>query len=164
MISLTRVSRLSRLRGAVRTMLPRTLLARTFVLLSLLIIGSVGIWLTLFGLAEREPRARQLAQLTVSIVNTTSAALIATADRILTASPPDVADLLGALTDGPPGRLWSTHFMHAEPHCSPGLAAAVAPRLWESGRLIQCASPGKTFNSAGLEASAIAVRGELGLG
>ena len=40
--------------------------------------------------------------------------------------------------------------------------AAVAPRLWESGRLIQCASPGKTFNSAGLEASAIAVRGELG--
>lgn len=79
MISLTRVSRLSRLRGAVRTMLPRTLLARTFVLLSLLIIGSVGIWLTLFGLAEREPRARQLAQLTVSIVNTTSAALIAAA-------------------------------------------------------------------------------------
>ena len=40
--------------------------------------------------------------------------------------------------------------------------AAVAPRLWESGRLIQCASPGKTFNSAGLEASAIVVRAELG--
>ena len=40
--------------------------------------------------------------------------------------------------------------------------AAVAPRLWESGGLIQCASPGKTFNIAGLEASAIVVRGVLG--
>ena len=40
--------------------------------------------------------------------------------------------------------------------------AAVAPRLWESGGLIQCMSPGKTFNTAGLEASAIAVCGELG--
>ena len=37
-----------------------------------------------------------------------------------------------------------------------------APHLWESGRLIQCMSPGKTFNTAGLEASAIAVRGEVG--
>ena len=63
--------------SVVRRLLPRTLLGRTFVLLSLLMIGSVSIWLTLFGLAEREPRARQLAQLTVSIVNTTSAALIA---------------------------------------------------------------------------------------
>ena len=35
-------------------------------------------------------------------------------------------------------------------------------QLWESGRLIQCCSPGKTFNSAGLEASAIVVRGVLG--
>lgn len=34
--------------------------------------------------------------------------------------------------------------------------------LWESGRLIQCSSPGKTFNSAGLESSAIAVRGIFG--
>ena len=40
--------------------------------------------------------------------------------------------------------------------------AAIARRLWESGHLIQCMSPGKTFNTAGLEASAIAVRGKLG--
>ena len=60
-------------------LLPRTLLVRTFALLGLLLVGSVCIWLILFGLAEREPRARQLAQLTVSIVNTTSAALIAAA-------------------------------------------------------------------------------------
>lgn len=39
---------------------------------------------------------------------------------------------------------------------------AVSPRLWKSGHLIQCMSPGKTFNTAGLEASAIAVHGELG--
>lgn len=40
--------------------------------------------------------------------------------------------------------------------------ATRSPQLWESGRLIQCASPGKTFNTAGLEASAIIVRGQLG--
>lgn len=57
--------------------LPRTLLVRTFLLVSLLIFSSVAIWLTLFSLAEREPRARQLAQLTVSIVNITNAALVA---------------------------------------------------------------------------------------
>ena len=55
---------------------PRTLLVRTFLLVSLLIFVSVVTWLTLFTLAEREPRARQLAQLTVSVVNLTRAALI----------------------------------------------------------------------------------------
>lgn len=58
-------------------LLPRTLLVRTFLLVSLLIFVSVATWLTLFGLAEREPRAHQLAQLTVSVVNLTKAALIA---------------------------------------------------------------------------------------
>jgi len=59
------------------TLLPRTLLVRTFLLVSLLIFVTVITWLTLFSLAEREPRARQLAQLTVSVVNLTRAALIA---------------------------------------------------------------------------------------
>ena len=58
-------------------LVPRTLLVRTFLLVSLLIFVSVTTWLALFGLAEREPRARQLAQLTVSVVNITQAALIA---------------------------------------------------------------------------------------
>lgn len=40
--------------------------------------------------------------------------------------------------------------------------AVVAPDLWESGRIIQCASPGKTFSIAGLEATAICVHGTLG--
>lgn len=58
-------------------LVPRTLLVRTFLLVSLLIVVTVLAWLTLFTLAEREPRARQLAQLTVSVVNLTRAALIA---------------------------------------------------------------------------------------
>lgn len=33
--------------------------------------------------------------------------------------------------------------------------AKVAPRLWEDGLLLQCASPGKTFAMAGLEAAVI---------
>ena len=60
-----------------RKFVPRTLLFRTFLMLSLLIFVSVASWLTLFALAEREPRARQLAQLAVSVVNLTHAALIA---------------------------------------------------------------------------------------
>lgn len=58
-------------------LIPQTLLVRTFLLISLLIFISVSAWLTLFGLAEREPRAQQLAQLTVSVANLTKAALIA---------------------------------------------------------------------------------------
>ena len=61
----------------VRRFIPRTLLLRTFVLLSVLIFVCVASWLTLFALAEREPRARELAQLTVTIVNLTQAALVA---------------------------------------------------------------------------------------
>ncbi|MEI7611840.1 MAG: ATP-binding protein [Betaproteobacteria bacterium] len=56
---------------------PHTLLARTFVLVSLLIFVSVATWLTLFSLAEHEPHARQLAEMTVSVVNLTNASLIA---------------------------------------------------------------------------------------
>ncbi|MBI2307653.1 MAG: HAMP domain-containing protein [Rhodocyclales bacterium] len=59
--------------------MPRTLLVRTFLLVSLLIVVNVGIWATLFGLATREPKARHLAQLTASAVNLTRAALVAAA-------------------------------------------------------------------------------------
>ncbi|PID97937.1 MAG: aminotransferase [Actinobacteria bacterium] len=40
--------------------------------------------------------------------------------------------------------------------------ALVSPDLWDSERLIQCASPGKTFTTAGLEAAAIFAPGQLG--
>jgi len=59
--------------------LPRTLLVRTFLLVSLLIVVAVGIWAALFGLATREPKARHVAQLTTSVVNLTHAALLAAA-------------------------------------------------------------------------------------
>ena len=71
---------------------PRTLLVRTFLLISVLLCVSVATWLTLFGLAEREPRARELAQLAVSVVNLTDAALIA-------ADPVKRVDLLRDLAD-----------------------------------------------------------------
>lgn len=40
--------------------------------------------------------------------------------------------------------------------------ARVSPQLWDSGRLIHCASPGKTFTIAGLEATAIFTPNTLG--
>lgn len=77
---------------AFRRFWPRTLLVRTFLLISALLFVSVVTWLTLFGLAEREPRARELAQLAVSVVNLTNAALIA-------ADPVRRVDLLKDLAD-----------------------------------------------------------------
>lgn len=58
---------------------PRTLLVRTFLALGVVILATIGIWTTLFGLAEREPRARHLAELTASAINITHAALVAAA-------------------------------------------------------------------------------------
>jgi two-component system osmolarity sensor histidine kinase EnvZ len=78
---------------------PRTLLVRTFLLISLLLFVTVATWLTLFALAEREPRARQLAQLTVSVVNLTRAALVS-------ADPVKRHDLLRDLADREGVRLY----------------------------------------------------------
>ena len=43
--------RIRRALACVRPFLPRTLLVRTFALLGLLLVGSMCIWLVLFGLA-----------------------------------------------------------------------------------------------------------------
>lgn len=56
---------------------PQSLLARTVWLLALLLIVSQIAWLVLFGLYEREPRARQIAHRAVAVVNLTRAALLA---------------------------------------------------------------------------------------
>jgi len=56
---------------------PQSLLARTVWLLVLLLLISQIAWLVLFGLYEREPRARQIAHRAVAIVNLTRAALLA---------------------------------------------------------------------------------------
>jgi two-component system osmolarity sensor histidine kinase EnvZ len=61
----------------VRLPLPQTLFGRSFLFVSLLIFVSGGCWFTLFSLAEREPRALQLADLIASVANLTSAALVA---------------------------------------------------------------------------------------
>lgn len=60
-------------------MLPRTLLARTFVLLALLVLLSTAAWLSLFRFIEAEPRARETAQLAASAVNLIRASLFAAA-------------------------------------------------------------------------------------
>lgn len=59
-----------------------TLLWRTFVLIALLIVLSLAAWFQIFTRFEQEPRARQLAQMLVSIVNLTRASLI-NADPLL---------------------------------------------------------------------------------
>ncbi len=56
---------------------PQSLLARTVWLIALLLIVSQIAWLVLFGLYEREPRARQIAHRAAAIVNLTRAALLA---------------------------------------------------------------------------------------
>lgn len=59
------------------TLIPRTLLLRTFLLVAILMLLSVLAWFAIFRGYEREPRARQLSQMIVSIANLTRVALIA---------------------------------------------------------------------------------------
>jgi len=57
--------------------LPHSLLARTVVLIGGLLVLSLAAWLSLFTLAEQEPRARQIATRVTAVVNLTRAALLA---------------------------------------------------------------------------------------
>ena len=58
------------------TLFPRTLLWRSVLLIALLLAVAHFAWLEIFRASEREPRARQVAQQIVSVVNLTRAALI----------------------------------------------------------------------------------------
>ncbi len=58
------------------TFFPRTLLWRTFLLIAALICASVAAYFQIFRLYDREPRARQIAQMVASVVNLTRAALV----------------------------------------------------------------------------------------
>jgi two-component system osmolarity sensor histidine kinase EnvZ len=60
-------------------MIPRSLLARTFLLLAALVVLTTAAWLSLFRYIEAEPRARETAQLAASAVNLIRAALFAAA-------------------------------------------------------------------------------------
>ncbi len=69
------------------TLVPRSLLWRTVLLLALLLVAGHFAWLQLFRVSEREPRALQVAQQIASVVNLTRSALI-------TADPAKRIDLL----------------------------------------------------------------------
>jgi two-component system osmolarity sensor histidine kinase EnvZ len=73
------------------TILPRSLLWRTFILLASLVILSTTAWFLIFRAYESEPRARALSQNLVSVVNLTRVALI-------TAQPGRRHDLLEDLS------------------------------------------------------------------
>ena len=55
---------------------PRSLLWRTFVIIAVLLLVSVLAWVQLFRFYEREPRARQISQQIIAILNLTRAALV----------------------------------------------------------------------------------------
>ena len=55
---------------------PRSLLWRTFVIIAVLMFVSVLAWVQLFRFYEREPRARQISQQIIAILNLTRAALV----------------------------------------------------------------------------------------
>jgi two-component system osmolarity sensor histidine kinase EnvZ len=71
---------------------PHTLLWRTFVLMAALIVLAVAAWVQIVLFAEREPRARQTAEMVTSVVNLTRAALV-------TAQPDLRRELLEVLQD-----------------------------------------------------------------
>ena len=58
------------------TLWPRTLLWRSVLLIALLLVVAHFAWLQIFRVSEREPRAQQVAQQIVSVINLTRAALI----------------------------------------------------------------------------------------
>ena len=73
-------------------LLPQTLLWRTFQLLAVLLTLAVAAWAAVINSLEREPRARQLARMIVSVVNLTRSALI-------TAQPERRRELMLELSD-----------------------------------------------------------------
>src|SRR6266851_139235 len=68
--------RLRARRPAAMTLWPRSLLWRTFILLAALVVATTAAWFEIFRASEIEPRARQISQNLVSIVNITRTALV----------------------------------------------------------------------------------------
>jgi two-component system osmolarity sensor histidine kinase EnvZ len=65
---------------------------RTFLLISLLLVASLAAWLQSFRLLEREPRAQQIAQQVISIVNITRSALLYSDPELRSELLADLAD------------------------------------------------------------------------
>lgn len=60
-------------------LLPRTLLARSFLLILMLIVLSLAASIAIFRHVEQGPRAQQMAQLVVAVINLTRAAVLSSA-------------------------------------------------------------------------------------
>jgi two-component system osmolarity sensor histidine kinase EnvZ len=71
---------------------PRSLLWRTFILLAALVLATTVGWFEIFRSFEREPRARQISQNLISVVNLTRTALI-------TSQPDKRRDLLSEIAE-----------------------------------------------------------------
>ncbi|MDE2440192.1 MAG: HAMP domain-containing protein [Betaproteobacteria bacterium] len=129
--------------------MPRTLLARTFLLLAVLVLLTTAAWLSLFRYVDAEPRARETAQLAASAVNLIRASLFAAAPerrfglfaefssregiRLLPAEPEDIIEPM------PDSRFFN--LLQSELHRRLGdhtrIAASVdsVPGFWVSFRL-----------------------------
>ncbi|MGC2165728.1 MAG: ATP-binding protein [Gallionella sp.] len=59
--------------------MPKTLLARSFLLILILIVLSLAASVAIFRHVEQEPRAQQMAQLVVAVINLTRAAVLSSA-------------------------------------------------------------------------------------
>lgn len=73
--------------------LPKTLLTRALLLIMVLIILSLSAALAIFRQVEREPRAQQMAQLVVSVINLTRAAVLSAAPEWRSALLAELADV-----------------------------------------------------------------------
>lgn len=130
-------------------LVPRSLLARTFLPIAALVLISTIAWLALFRIADMEPRARETAQLASSAVNLIRAALLAAAPenrpalfveltsregiRLLPAEPADQVD---TLPDNPFLRLLAGKITgQLGTHTRVALAVNGIPGLWVSFRL-----------------------------
>ncbi len=74
---------------------PRSLLARTFLLIAALLVLSTAAWYVIFRTYEREPQVNQVARLVVSVVNLTRTALVAAQPGKRTALLEDLEELEG---------------------------------------------------------------------
>lgn len=76
-------------------MLPKTLLARSFLLMVLLIMSAFSASVAIFRHAEQQPRIDQTAQLVVSVVNLTRAAVLSAAPEWRSALLSELAETEG---------------------------------------------------------------------
>lgn len=75
--------------------LPRSLLARSFLLIVVLIVLSLAASVAIFRQVQQEPHAKQMAQLVVSVVNLTRAAVLSAAPEWRSALLAELAEAEG---------------------------------------------------------------------